>query len=426
MAQKPIREFHAKKIIQKNWLKYYENLSLKKQTALLTTEDYVFPEWALDKQLVAKPDMCFGKRAKNNLILINKNQQDTETWIKNIIKTPQKVYSSFQNGEPYGNYKEGYITHILVEEFIPHQQSQEFYLSIQTDKNFDIINFSTKGGIDIEENWDTEVTTIHIPIFTNREEIKTEIKKLTSNPLLESFILGTYNLFKDLHFSYLEFNPFLLIDNEIILLDTVAKLDDTAQQIMKDKWIENLHFPTPFGLPDKLEQVNSIEALDQKTGASLKLTILNPKGSIWTLLAGGGASIVAIDALTEGLPNHREVANYGEYSGNPTQEETFQYSNNFLQLLTKYPDIKNKKLIISGAIANFTDIAKTFQGIIKAIQLHKEALLEQKVEIYIRRGGPNYKEGLKNIKDACLNLGIPVVVHGPEVGLTEICKQAIS
>jgi hypothetical protein len=32
--------------------------------------------------------------------------------------------------------------------------------------------------------------------------------------------------------------------------------------------------------------------LDSKSGASLKLTILNKSGRIWTMVAGGGASVI--------------------------------------------------------------------------------------------------------------------------------------
>ena len=35
-----------------------------------------------------------------------------------------------------------------------------------------------------------------------------------------------------------------------------------------------------------------IADLDAKSGASLKLTLLNTKGRIWTMVAGGGASVV--------------------------------------------------------------------------------------------------------------------------------------
>lgn len=32
-------------------------------------------------------------------------------------------------------------------------------------------------------------------------------------------------------------------------------------------------------------------------GASLKLTILNPKGRVWTMVAGGGASVIYTDTV---------------------------------------------------------------------------------------------------------------------------------
>ena len=39
-------------------------------------------------------------------------------------------------------------------------------------------------------------------------------------------------------------------------------------------------------------QEDYIAELDAKSGASLKLTVLNRKGRIWTMVAGGGASVV--------------------------------------------------------------------------------------------------------------------------------------
>jgi ATP citrate (pro-S)-lyase len=35
-----------------------------------------------------------------------------------------------------------------------------------------------------------------------------------------------------------------------------------------------------------------IAELDAKSGASLKLTVLNPTGRVWTMVAGGGASVI--------------------------------------------------------------------------------------------------------------------------------------
>ena len=56
--------------------------------------------------------------------------------------------------------------------------------------------------------------------------------------------------------------------------------------------------------------------LDGKTGASLKLSILNPKGRIWTMVAGGGASVIYADTVGD-LGYADELGNYAEYSGAP-------------------------------------------------------------------------------------------------------------
>ena len=55
----------------------------------------------------------------------------------------------------------------------------------------------------------------------------------------------------------------------------------------------------------------------------------------------------------------------------------------------KHPD--GKVLIIGGGIANFTNVAATFKGIVSALQRFKDKLQEYKVQIFIRRGGPNYQ-----------------------------------
>lgn len=41
----------------------------------------------------------------------------------------------------------------------------------------------------------------------------------------------------------------------------------------------------------------------------------------------------------------------------------------------------------------------TSQGIVRAFETFADRLREHKVTIYVRRGGPNYQEGLRVIKD---------------------------
>ncbi len=95
--------------------------------------------------------------------------------------------------------------------------------------------------------------------------------------------------------------------------------------------------------------------------------------------------------------NVSDLANYGEYSGGPTTGETKFYAETVLDLMTRHKDPKgrDKILIIGGAIANFTDVAKTFTGIIQAFEVYADRMKAHNTRIYVRRGGPNYEKGLE-------------------------------
>lgn len=72
-----------------------------------------------------------------------------------------------------------------------------------------------------------------------------------------------------------------------------------------------------MGLMSGLQEY--VHTLDSNTGASLKLSILNPKGRIWTMVAGGGASVIYADTVGD-LGYAHELGNYAEYSGAPNQQ----------------------------------------------------------------------------------------------------------
>lgn len=74
-----------------------------------------------------------------------------------------------------------------------------------------------------------------------------------------------------------------------------------------------------------------------------------------------------------------ELANYGEYSGAPSTEHTFEYAKTIIDLMTRERDPKGKIFIIGGSIANFTDVAATFAGLIKALQAYSDVLRKHSV-----------------------------------------------
>ncbi len=89
------------------------------------------------------------------------------------------------------------------------------------------------------------------------------------------------------------------------------------------------------------------------------------------------------------------------------------------------PHPEGKILIIGGGIANFTNVAATFKGIIRALKEYKTPLINHKVRIYVRRGGPNYQEGLKAMRLLGESLGVPIKVYGPETHITQIVPLAL-
>ena len=118
---------------------------------------------------------------------------------------------------------------------------------------------------------------------------------------------------------------------------------------------------------------------------------------------------------------------FRRYSGNPSRAETREYVKTVFDLMTRNKDSQGrpKILIIGGAIANFTDVAKTFTGIIQAFEEYAEKMKETGVKVYVRRGGPNYEKGLKDIKEAADRLEIPIEVYGPETHVTDIVRMAL-
>ena len=188
------------------------------------------------------------------------------------------------------------------------------------------------------------------------------------------------------------------------------------------KWGE-VDYPPPFGR-DAFPEEAHIAELDAKTGASLKLTILNAAGRIWTMVAGGGASVIYSDTICA-LGGAGELANYGEYSGAPSEQQTYDYARTILSLMTRQAHPEGKVLIIGGGIANFTNVAATFKGIKQALEEFQSAIREHGIRIYVRRAGPNYQEGLRVMREVGQSLAIPLYVFGPETHMTAIVGMAL-
>ncbi|KAF9220834.1 ATP-citrate synthase [Gyrodon lividus] len=462
MSSKAIREYDAKLLLA-YWLERappaHPNFAHPKDSPLsfpspqvaqiqwdpqsgAITPDSLLPSWIQTTKLVAKPDQLIKRRGKAGLLALNKDWQDAKKWVLDRAGKPQKVESVT-----------GTLNTFIIEPFLPHPQSTEAYICITSSRVSDTILFSPTGGVDVGDV-DAHASRLQIPVDTKLFPTRANVENLVGpsftgqrKDALVDFIMRLYSVYADLHFAYLEINPLVVLDNGAIqYLDMAAKLDQTAESICGPKWAiardlsvyegkggkvgadrgPPMVWPAPFGRDLTKEEGKSyIQKLDASTGASLKLTVLNPNARIWTMVAGGGASVVYADAIAAAGFAH-ELANYGEYSGAPTEGQTYEYAKTILDLITRpAPRPDGKILIIGGGIANFTNVAATFKGIIRALESAKAGLIAHGVKIYVRRGGPNWQEGLKAMRLLGESLGVPIRVFGPDTHITEIVPLAL-
>jgi len=93
--------------------------------------------------------------------------------------------------------------------------------------------------------------------------------------------------------------------------------------------------------------------------------------------------------------------------------------------MTRQKDPRGKLFIIGGGIANFTDVAATFTGLINAITACQDELKAHHVKIWVRRAGPNYQEGLRMMRECSSATGLNIHIYGPETHATAIVPLAL-
>ena len=367
MARVKISEYLAKKVLIPGYL----GLSATTSTTIQEIE-LIFPR----TNLVVKVDQGIKKRGKQGLVRVNVTPSD----IPAIIDTWAKLGWS----------------HFLIEPVYEHNPSVEHYLALERVREGWQISFSDKGGIEVESNWE-EVKVVIYP----QDELPKELKK---------FILGLLPSLDEHHISFLEMNPIIVRKDNLVPLDMACEVDSAGSLL-------------PI-IPNKelTESEKSISLLDASTPASLKFKLLNPNGHIWALLSGGGASLVIADEVADqGIG--KELANYGEYSGSPSDDDVYSYSKIILEQLLSVKDKKPKAIIVAGGVANFTDVEKTFKGLIRALDEKQSELVKANIKIFVRRGGPNETKGLKMMSDFLAKSNLLGSVHGHDIPLTQVVTE---
>ena len=99
------------------------------------------------------------------------------------------------------------------------------------------------------------------------------------------------------------------------------------------------------------------------------------------MVAGGGASVIYFDTVCA-LGGTTEMANYGEYSGASSEQQTYDYARTILSMMTREKHKEGKVFIIGEGIANFTNVAAIVKGIVRSLEVYQTAIREHET----RRG----------------------------------------
>jgi ATP-citrate lyase beta-subunit len=357
-------------------------------------------EWLKKSRLVVKAHEALGSRFKLGLVKVDLNLLAAEAATKEMI------------GRQVGSIT---VSQVIVSEMIPHKE--EYYCAVKSTREGTDVLVANCGGIEVESNWDR---VKRLSVEVGQQPAVEAFEKLAKDagftgPLVKKmadFAGKMFACFDNEDAQYLEVNPVVLReqDSELIALDAVTLVDGDAKFRHPD-W--NFAFAAEFGRAYSRHEME-VMAVDSKIKGSVKFIEI-PGGDTAMLPAGGGASVYYSDAV---VARGGKLANYAEYSGDPPDWAVEVLTDKVCSL----PGIRN--IIVGGAIANFTDVKKTFGGIINGFRKAQSEGKLKGVKIWVRRGGPREKEGLDAMR-ALKNEGFDINVFDRNTPLTDIVDMAL-
>ncbi|MBI3109525.1 hypothetical protein HYZ06_00595 [Candidatus Daviesbacteria bacterium] len=316
------------------------------------------------------------------------------TEIKDLRLKIKELFQKTINNEKVGR--------LLVEEAI--DIASEYYISFSysTETRGSVLTFG-KGGSRVGSHFDEasqniDVYPIDILAGFNGEDLPKELMEAAQK---------LWEVFTKYDCELAEINPLVVDRNgKVWALDAKIILDDDGGFRREIKLPER----TLFGRPPTQREIEARKIDEGDHRGTAGSVYWDLPGDIAVIAAGGGGSIVNMDAL---LAYGGKPANYTEHSGNPPREKLKKLT----KIVLSKPGLKGCWFV--GGTANFTDIYETLMGFVEGL---RELKPKPKYPIVIRRGGPRDKEAFEALKEIGEKEGFDFHIFGRETPMTSTAK----
>lgn len=335
-----------------------------------------------------KAQVLHGNRALQGLVKEAHHKAELEKIISDFFS--QKDSS----GQP--------ISQVLIEEAISFENQKYVALTYSTRSRSIIAQYSTDGGEGMDERGSS--------LKTQELSILSEPTSFEPAPALLEIIKKLWRVFVENDATLVEINPLVKNGETWFCLDAKIEVEDVAAY-RHPEWEQYPKRSDMGRPPTKREtQAHQVSRSDHR-GVAGESFFEFPGGEIGVLAAGGGASILAMDAL---LAHGLKPANYTEHSGNPPREKVKALTDVILSI----PNLKG--LFVVGTNANFTDIYETLSGVVDSLLEHD---LPNQFPVLFRRGGPRWQEAFAMIDERLPRDQFKVKTFGPDFPIVKTASE---
>ncbi len=375
-------EFEGKRLFAKHGIRLPQGVVVRRGDDVRTK----YQELAI-KDVVVKAQVLSGKRGKNNGIFFCAT-------VEEVVAACQRLFEAQIRGQ--------YVAAVLIEEKLA--IAEEHYVSITYDTNRKqpLLIYSREGGMDIEDVSGDDIQKQWLDIRTEKPTFA-----ITGGPAPE-LLQSLWDCFLAEDTRVVEINPLVKTSaGEWVAADAKIAIDEDAF-FRHEEWAQleprTMMGRQPTEREIAVKKIDEGEAYYRGTAGKY----IEMEGDVAILFSGGGASIANMDALIQAGCS---PANYTEYSGNPPREKISQLA----KIVLSKPGLKG--LWIAGGVANFTNVADTFQGIVDALDE-----LKPTYPIVVRRAGPFEKEGMELMTECAKRNNLNMKLFGKETSMSETAK----